>query len=484
MKREFLINILLLILINLLIKPFYLFGIDRTIQNTVGEADYGLYYALFNFAFVFQIINDLGLQNYNNRNIAQHRFLLSKYFPHFLWLKLGLGVVYLICLLAGALLFGYGVNLFHLLLFIGINWMLNAMILFLRSNVSGLGFYRTDSLLSVLDRLLLIGVCGYLLWYAPSRAYFQIEWFVYAQTCTLTFTLVVAFFIVARQLKQWSFRFSWPLSLLLLKKSYPYALVIFLMLLYTRVDAFMIERLRSDGAYQAGLYATAYRLLDASNILGLLFATLLLPMFSRMLKLGQDVSALLKMSFKLIWAGAFSIVIACLLFREAIMVALYDSGDAYTADILAWLMLSFLSICGCYIYGTLLTANGNLRRMNQVFMLGVVLNIGLNLWLIPKWGALGAAIATCFTQAGVWLSQVLLVKQILQIPIKVPMFLQILGFSISVILLNLILKEQLPYYWFVKFLLCILSSLGLAFLFKLINPISTIQMLGKYKAED
>lgn len=484
MKREFLINILLLILINLLIKPFYLFGIDRTIQNTVGETDYGLYYALFNFAFVFQIINDLGLQNYNNRNIAQHRFLLSKYFPHFLWLKLGLGLIYLVFLMAGALLFGYGVNLFHLLLFIGINWMLNAMILFLRSNISGLGFYRTDSLLSVLDRLLLIGVCGYLLWYAPSKANFQIEWFVYAQTCTLTFTLVVAFSIVARQLKQWSFRFSWPLCLLLLKKSYPYALVIFLMLLYTRVDAFMIERLRSDGAYHAGLYATAYRLLDASNILGLLFATLLLPMFARMLKLGQDVSVLLKMSFKLIWAGAFSIVIACLLFREAIMVALYDSGDAYTADILAWLMLSFLSICGCYIYGTLLTANGNLRRMNQVFVFGVVLNIGLNLWLIPKWGALGAAIATCFTQAGVWLSQVLLVKQILHIPLKISMLLQILGFCVAVVFLNLFLKEQLPYNWFVKFLLCILSSLGLAFLFKLINPISTIQMLGKYKAED
>lgn len=483
MKREFLLNILLLILINLLIKPFYLFGIDRTIQNTVGETDYGLYYALFNFAFVFQIINDLGLQNYNNRNIAQHRFLLSKYFPHFLWLKLGLGVVYLICLLLGAGLFGYRLNVFHLLFFIGVNWLLNAMILFMRSNISGLGLYRTDSFLSVLDRLLLIGVCGYLLWMAPFRGQFQIEWFVYAQTCTLAITLAVAFSIVGRHLQQWSLRFSWPLSLLLLKKSYPYALVIFLMLLYTRVDAFMIERLRSDGAYQAGLYATAYRLLDASNILGLLFATLLLPMFSRMLKLGQDVFALLQLSFKLIWAGAFAIAIACICFREEIMLALYDSGSSYTADTLAWLMLSFLSICGCYIYGTLLTANGNLRRMNQVFVLGVLLNIGLNLWLIPRQGALGAAMATCCTQALVWLSQIILVHQILRLPVKVSTFFQILGYSSLAVLVNFYIRDYLDWGWFVKFLVCILSSLGLALLFKLIHPVGTLQMLGKYKAE-
>ena len=485
MKREFIINILLLILINLLIKPFYLFGIDRTIQNTVGEQDYGLYYALFNFAFVFQIINDLGLQNYNNRNIAQHRFLLSKYFPHFLWLKLGLGLLYLISLLFGAFLFGYQLSVFPILVFIGINWMLNAMILFMRSNISGLGFYRTDSLLSVLDRLLLIGLCGYLLWFAPFRTDFQIEWFVYAQTCTLAVTLAIAFSIVAKQLKHWSLRFSWPLSLLLLKKSYPYALVIFLMLLYTRVDAFMIERLRVDGAYQAGLYATAYRLLDASNILGLLFATLLLPMFSRMIKLQQEISSLLQMSFKLIWAGAYTIAVACILFREEIMLALYESGSTFTADTLAWLMLSFLSICGCYIYGTLFIANGNLRRMNQVFVLGVLLNIGLNLWLIPRSGALGAAIATCFTQALVWFSQVYLVKRILHIPLKLSLFLQIASFSAAALGLNLLLVQYLELSWFVKFLLCILSSLGLAFLFKLINPISILQMLGTtYKTED
>lgn len=37
MKKEFLFNIILLVLINLLIKPLFIFGIDLGVQNRLGE---------------------------------------------------------------------------------------------------------------------------------------------------------------------------------------------------------------------------------------------------------------------------------------------------------------------------------------------------------------------------------------------------------------------------------------------------------------
>jgi hypothetical protein len=64
MNREFLINTLFLVVINVIIKPFYIFGIDRAVQNRVGEVNYGIYFALFSFTFLFQIINDFGIQNF------------------------------------------------------------------------------------------------------------------------------------------------------------------------------------------------------------------------------------------------------------------------------------------------------------------------------------------------------------------------------------------------------------------------------------
>jgi O-antigen/teichoic acid export membrane protein len=54
-----------------------------------------------------------------------------------------------------------------------------------------------------------------------------------------------------------------------------------------------------------------------------------------------------------------------------------------------------------YIYGTLLTANGNLRFLNLTAAGGLLANILVNIFLIPIYGVLGAVVATLVTQFAV-----------------------------------------------------------------------------------
>ena len=56
MKRKFVTNLILLLFLNLLVKPFWILGIDRTVQNLVGDESYGLYFALFNFSLILKLI--------------------------------------------------------------------------------------------------------------------------------------------------------------------------------------------------------------------------------------------------------------------------------------------------------------------------------------------------------------------------------------------------------------------------------------------
>ncbi|MFZ1618872.1 MAG: polysaccharide biosynthesis C-terminal domain-containing protein, partial [Flavobacteriales bacterium] len=58
-----------------------------------------------------------------------------------------------------------------------------------------------------------------------------------------------------------------------------------------------------------------------------------------------------------------------------------------------------------YIFGTLLTASGDLKTLNMMAACGMVLNIGLNLVLIPRWQVLGAATAGLITQIAMALAQ-------------------------------------------------------------------------------
>ena len=145
MNREFLLNLLFLITVNLLIKPFYLFGIDRTVQNTVEPGVYGVYFALFNTTFLFQIINDLGIQYYNNRSIAQHRPALRRFYPNVLVLKGLLGLLYLAVVFVFTWLAGYRAGLFPMIALLAFNMILISFVQYLRTNLSGLGRYRADS---------------------------------------------------------------------------------------------------------------------------------------------------------------------------------------------------------------------------------------------------------------------------------------------------------------------------------------------------
>ncbi|HMR44931.1 MAG TPA: oligosaccharide flippase family protein, partial [Saprospiraceae bacterium] len=136
MQREFSINILFLIGINLLIKPFFIFGIDRVVQNVVGTETYGVYFALLNFTYLLQIINDFGIQNFNNREIARHNQLIHKYFPNILALKGLLSLVFLLAVFLTGWLAGYSAAYFHLLFFLALNQIFISLIFFVRSNIS------------------------------------------------------------------------------------------------------------------------------------------------------------------------------------------------------------------------------------------------------------------------------------------------------------------------------------------------------------
>ena len=469
MHRKFLLNIIFLLTVNLLIKPFFIFGIDRGVQNEVGAEAYGLYFTLFNFSSLFQIIVDFGIQNFNTRNIAQHHQLLDKYFSHLSLLKTLLSVAYGVLVMAVAWVLGYDTNALLLLFGIVLNQILLSFILFLRSNISGLQNYFTDSLVSVLDRLLLIFVCGGLLWYNPFAEPFQIAWFVWAQTLVYALTALVAFGIVWRHLRTFRWRWNAAFQWSLLRGSLPYALTFFLMSVYTRIDTVMIERLLPNGAHEAGLYASAYRLLDASNLLGFLFAGLLMPMFAKLLQEKTPVLPLVRLSFQAIWVAGTTLAAASFVFRTPIMQLLYPAADAYSGDLLGWLMLSFPSLCAMYIFGSLLSSSNTMRPTNMLYGAGVVLNIVLNIVLIPRFHALGAAWATLFTQILIAVGLVWLCYRTFSWRLDVVFVLKILAFFVLNGILFYTINIYTPFLFYYKIIIGGFAALCLAFSLRLLD---------------
>ena len=77
-------------------------------------------------------------------------------------------------------------------------------------------------------------------------------------------------------------------------------------------------------------------------------------------------------------------------------------------------MLGFTGIATTYIFGTLLTANGSIRQLNFMAFFGMILNITLNLILIPRYQAHGSAYASLVTQIFTGTAQLILALSIFQ----------------------------------------------------------------------
>jgi O-antigen/teichoic acid export membrane protein len=476
MRQKFAINLGFLLTVNLLIKPFWIFGIDRVIQNKFPVGVYGTYFAVFNYSFLLSIILDFGINNFNSRAISRNNKRLGEYLLNLMMVKGVLSIIYFVLTFLSALATGFDELQMRMLFFLAVNQILLSLIIYLRTNIAALQYFKTDSLISTLDRLLAIIFCLALLYLPAFKDSFNIMWFIYAQTLALVITAIVAFLIIMGKspikIKIWKGKFT----RMILLKSAPFATLALLMGVYYRIDAVMIERMLPNGDSEAGIYAASFRLLDAVNQFGYLFATLLLPMFAAMIRRNEHLRQLVKFSSELLFVIAIITAADCYFFRNEMMTLLYKNSTPYWSQIFGWLMFTFVPMSSIYVFGTLLTANGNLRVLNYIALGGMFLNVGLNLYMVPHYGALGATFATLITQFLAAWAHIVVANKTFGFVYKAREFFKLLAFAmLSCLVLALI--KMLPVDWEIGLVLSSLACLLLAAIARLVPVTEFMAMI-------
>lgn len=481
LKGKFVTNLVLIILLNLLIKPLWIFGIDREVQILTGTEVFGMYTSLLSFSFLLNILLDLGITNYNNRNISQNHQLLRKYFANIVVLKFILSIVYAVVVFGVSAFTDYDGQEIHILTFLVLNQFLTSFTLYLRSNIAGMQMHTINSVVSILDRALMILFCSVLLWGNLIDQPFRIEWFVYAQTAAYVLTMLICFAIVLWKSRFPKFKFDRLFFLVVLRQSFPYALLVLLMSVYTRIDQVMLRHMfqPEEGKALVGVYYHGFRLFDAAYQFALLFAVLLLPMFSKMISDRKYIHELTRLSSLLLFIPSMILAVASMFYQKEIMILMeYEEEIAVSALIFSVLMFAFLGMAGTIIYGTLLTANGNLRQLNITSAIAVIINIVLNLILIPKYLALGAAFSALATQTFVGISQYMIVISKFKFRPDPQLIFRLAVFIAGVFGLGWG-SLQIDAGWGIRFLGMIMSSVILALALNLINVKALVLMVLK-----
>ena len=423
MKRFFVTNLFFLLTLNILIKSFWILGIDREVQNALSADVYGMYYALFNFTYLFNIILDFGITNYNNRTIAQHTQLLKKYFARIVPLKFALAAIYFVIILIVGAFLGYSSYQIKLLSWMCITQVLQSFISYLRSNITSLMLFKTDSVISVLDRSLLIVFCGFFLWNDSLRPHFTIDHFVYIQTLTMFITFLVALIVCLSKTRLLKLKWNFAFNLHILRDGLPYALLGLLMACYNRMDSVMLLALVEDNGVSSGICA----------------------------------------AFHLLLIITLGFVAVSICYSTELMELLYNKHIDESAKVYRILSFCFIPISMTYIFGTVLTANGSLKYLNLVAGLGMLMNIGLNFILIPLFKENGAATTSLITQSVTAILQAWLALKIFKIRFEWRYCLKIVFFVIIVIFIS-IFAQQLELNWLVRALITLLLIVIASFL--------------------
>jgi O-antigen/teichoic acid export membrane protein len=166
---------------------------------------------------------------------------------------------------------------------------------------------------------------------------------------------------------------------------------------YARIDQVLVFELAPHRS-EAGIYGAVYRLLDTAGFVPIAVMTTMFPIISaaypsepdRVRRLVQTVIDYLAMlSLPVL---AFSLVASEPLIH-LLFGAMYDRG----ANALPVLMAAFVVICFGYVSGNMVITTDLQRRYVGYAIVGLVVNVGLNLALIPQYGYIAAAWITLLT---------------------------------------------------------------------------------------
>ena len=229
----------------------------------------------------------------------------------------------------------------------------------------------------------------------------------------------IYFFLKNSTFKIQHLKFNKVTAIALLRNSWPLILSGVIISVYMKIDQVMIKEMMSVEA--VGQYAAAVRLSEAWYFISMIIATSLYPAIINAKKSSENLyyERLQKLYNLMVWM-AIAIAIPMTFLSDWIVEMLYGNQYNQAGSVLMIHIWAGISVFfGVASSKWLLTENLQKYRLH-IDGFGAVVNILLNLWLIPIFGVVGAALATLLSY---FLATVIIFSSIKKLRVAIKMFL-------------------------------------------------------------
>lgn len=190
--------------------------------------------------------------------------------------------------------------------------------------------------------------------------------------------------------------------------------------IFQSLDKFMLAGSAEHGLEIAGIYSVGSRIASGAMMLGLGMQRAWLPFFFKQAKQGDEQSweRVRHLSF---WsmAGMATCVAGLSLTSPEVVAAITPGGYSTAAAVSSVLCLGTLYRTGAQTAGAVvLSSETAAYRIWLASLPAAIVNIVLNVWWIPRWGALGACWATSIAMALNMLFTVMMGRAVRKVPFR------------------------------------------------------------------
>lgn len=358
------------------------------IARHIGAEGTGTYFFALAYTTVFVVFVDMGFTNVMVREAARVKDKLQLYFSTVLSVKILFGILSYIAAVVIINLMGYGSEVKNLVYLSGVTMLFDSFHLSIYGTLRAIGDLRWESI-SLTGSQFLTLILGTIFLYAGLPIIFLILAFTISSLVNVCFAMFIAVYKYKLKLVP---KFDRAIFFHFAKIAIPFALAAIFARVYSYIDSILLSRFL--GNESVGWYSIAHKVTFAFQFIPLALVAAIYPRFSEyFVHDKKKLAYIFERSVKYLLLIAFPIAVGISLLSQDLILLLFT--EEYLKSILPLqilitsLVFSFVS----FPIGAFLNASN--RQVTQTTIVGTVMvvNIIMNLLLIPHFGIIGAAIS-------------------------------------------------------------------------------------------
>tara|TARA_A100001011_G_scaffold395245_2_gene489689 strand:- start:3190 stop:4449 length:1260 start_codon:yes stop_codon:yes gene_type:complete len=384
-KKKFKINLSWLLFdklfrasINILLSIF--------LARNLGPQSFGILNYLLAFIFLFVALSSLGMspvlinQIIKKKNINYHIYIMNAYYLRFIFSLVNYFIfIFLVKTINEDIIY------YNFSLILG-------MIIMFKSCEVIFSYFEAKSLSKFIVVSQFIGLLssGSVILYSINTNLDEI-YIYYALLLDVVIVFLLINFFYLSNFKNIFVGFNILILKKIIKKSLPVLISSLSIILYMRIDQIMIKSLVDE--YNLGIYSVSVRFIEIFHFIPKIIMISFLPILLLSKKYKIDLLNLNSIIFK------FSLILMISIFLSSDFLIPFVFSDVYSESVSSTKVLSlslifvFIGVANEHWY-----VSNNLQRYYAIYvLLGAVVNIFLNYFMILKFGIIGAAYSTVIT---------------------------------------------------------------------------------------